>query len=106
MGLYQLPVIGGLFGNPNAANKINTIKNTAHAYQAYRPEMAQAYMNELRNRAGALNGANNAMALMYGQGAAFDPSHLNQQIMPPGMTSTGVSQSSVPSANRGGMFGG
>jgi hypothetical protein len=71
--LSKMPVVGNFFPSDEAeAHKAN-LAGAAAAYQAYRPEMAQAYTNALGNTLGAYSGIDNYIAQKYGAGAVPRP---------------------------------
>lgn len=93
-GLSGLPLVGGFFGSPADSAKQAQIANTQAMYGQYRPEMAQARMNAMRNQMGAYQGAMNALADMYGTRGS--PSVHMGNPMGPTMTQVGQGASFDP----------
>jgi hypothetical protein len=97
--LSKMPVVGNFFPSDEAeAHKAN-LAGAAAAYQAYRPEMAQAYTNALGNTLGAYSGIDNYIAQKYGAGAVPRPVIANP-LSPRAQT-----LGSVQDATRGGTAG-
>lgn len=95
-------IFGGNSGPTDQANKakLNQMQAAAQNYQAYRPEAAQARMNALSNRMQAYQGANNALASMYGAQNAQAPNQALRNPMsnsmmglPPGEANRGAAGS-------------
>src|SRR5258708_1333725 len=81
----NIPLIGSLFSNPVGENKTAEFYRNAATLNAYRPERQQGLMNTIGNRSTAYQGANNALASMYGTGGAQPPSQLMSNPMSPNM---------------------
>lgn len=114
-GMYKMPVIGGFFQDPNQIHQQQQFHQMGQNYSAYRPEQAQARMNEIRNRLGAFQGANDTLGAMMGRPGMNMGETLQNNPMGPSMMSQGVSKGAdqVPSNSMfgsgglaGGMLGG
>lgn len=102
LNMHEQPIAGQFFSDPNEEFKLQQMQNAGAAYGAYRPEVAQARMNGMRNSMSAYQPANNALAQMYGQGASVDPSQMQQNPMGPSMMQQG--QPVNPSGDGGGYL--
>lgn len=96
LGLYNMPIIGSFFQNPNETHKQHQFQQAARAYSAYRPEHAQAQMNAMGNRLSSYQGANNVLAAMMG-GRSLGHQGLMQNPMGPSMMNQGLAKN--PSNN-------
>lgn len=109
LGLYNFPVIGSLFQNPNETHKQTQFSQSGRAYSAYRPELAQARMNALGNRLSSYQGANNVLAAMMG-GRSAGGQQLMHNPMGPSMLNQGQSKnpssSGMPQQGPLGLLGG
>lgn len=109
-GMHELPIVGGLFRNPQEEFKAQQMNVAGRTMAAYRPEQAQARLNALRQASGAMQPMNNALASMYGAGATQGANPQNP--MSPRMMEMGTAgQGSDPRGpatggfNMGGMGG-
>lgn len=80
-GLSLGNVLPGFFQTPTAINKVDEFYKDADILNRYRPERAQGLLNALGNRSTAYQGAENAMASMYGSQNAQPPSQLMSNPM-------------------------
>lgn len=94
VGAHELPIVGGLFANPDEQYKQQQMNQAHQAYTAYRPEAAQARMNAMRQAGSMMQPANNALAAMYGPGATAAMPTMNP--MSPRMMGLGGPQGSGP----------
>lgn len=76
-GMHELPIVGGLFRNPQEEFKAQQMNTAARTMAAARPEMTQARLNSLRQASAAMQPVNNALATMYGPGATQAGSYQN-----------------------------
>jgi hypothetical protein len=110
LGLYNFPIIGSLFQNPNETHKQTQFSQAGRAYSAYRPELAQARMNALGNRLQSYQGANNVLAAMMGGRGGFGQNQFMSNPMGPSMLNQGQSKnpssSGMPQQGPLGMLGG
>lgn len=83
----ELPIVGGLFGNPEEEALQRQMMDNAARLRQMGPQMADARMQGLRQQLGALGPANSMLAAMYGPGAAVDMAALGQSPVPPGLFS-------------------
>lgn len=108
--LHQLPLVGSFFENPNEAFKQQQFQQAAGAYGAYRPEVAQARMNALRNSTSAFQGANDLLATMTGgKMSGVNPEQLHRNPMGPTMMTQGqnvAAQAPQGGGGLGALFGG
>lgn len=74
------------------AKKLQSMMQAGNVLGQYRPEMMNARMNALRNRMSAYQGANNALATMYGKRNAQGFGQLTQNPMSPTMAYQGNAQ--------------
>jgi hypothetical protein len=74
----QIPLFGNFIADPANEKKRGSMHNMALAYQAYRPEVAQARMQALNNQMSMFAPLNAMLGQMYGQGAQFDLSKATQ----------------------------
>lgn len=65
----QLPLVGGFFGNPAADAKVQALEDAARQYEAYRPQVAAARLNALRQALGGFGATNQMVQQMTGFGA-------------------------------------
>lgn len=90
MSLHKMPLIGNFFVNPNEQFKQEQFARGAEQIGAYRPEFAQARMNQLSNQSTAYQSANNLLGhLSGGQGGFRGGSQMFRTPMGPGMLSRG-----------------
>lgn len=90
--ISQMPLVGNFFDNPGHAASQKTWEQTAKAYQAYRPEIAQARMKTLNSQLSMFAPVNAALGQMYGQGAQFDTSAAQQSPLNNRMMDMGAPQ--------------
>ncbi len=113
MSLHKMPVIGNFFVNPNEQFKQEQFHRGAEQLGAYRPEYAQARMNQLANQSQAYQSANNLLGHMSGgQGGFHGGAQMMRTPMGPGMLSVGQPASlttphgqTVQNGNGSGMLG-
>ena len=96
MGLYNMPLIGGMFQNPMEQHQHEQMSKAAEAYTAYRPEYAQARMNALANQMSTMQGAQNAMNRVYGSAGDVPTMQALRNPMGPSMMQQGAA---MPSQN-------
>ena len=102
--LSYLPGLGVLFPSDEAeAHKANLAAQAA-AYNAYRPELAQASQNALANSLAAYSGYRNFLAAKYGPGAV--PGSALQTPMSPRMMNIGSSTYGGRGGSLGDILGG
>lgn len=89
MSMHKMPIIGNFFVNPEEQFKQEQFHRGAEQLGAYRPEYAQARMNQLSNQSTAFQGANNLLGHMSGGQGGFHPSQMFRAPMGPGMLSVG-----------------
>lgn len=109
VSMHKMPLIGAFFQNPQEQFKQEQFHQAGQSYGAYRPEVAQARMNALRNASSAFQGANDALATMYGRGASVNPAQMFRSPMSPTMMTQGQSVTQDPGgfgASAANMFGG
>lgn len=112
MGLYNMPIIGSFFQNPNEIHQQQQMQAMGQTYGQYRPEMAQAQMNAMNGSMQAMSPYNNAMAMMYGPGFQQSPqiqNPMSDRMM--GMGNPAMPGQQVPQGGEGsggpmGMLGG
>jgi len=98
--LNSIPIVGGLFGDPAAKNKQQTMYDTAKAYQAERPEQIQARMNAANMQLQNLQGAADVLSASSGK-----PTAAASAQNPFGPSAQSVGQPK-PSQGGGGILGG
>jgi|GEM_PF-5081953 len=87
MGLHNVPLVGGLFENPEEENLQQSMEQARQAYAQYRPMAEQARLNALAQTASLFQPVNRALGEMYGPGAQM--SMPVQSPLPEGMTGVG-----------------
>lgn len=102
LALSKLPIIGGLFPSAEDSFKQQQMQQAGREYSAYRPELAQARENVMRQKVMAMQPMNNAMGAMYGPGAQMDTSQMFQSPMSARMGGIGSSLG-MPGGGGGGM---
>jgi hypothetical protein len=105
VSLDKLPLIGNFFPSPQEQFQKQQLNAAAKAYDAYRPEAAQAGINALQQQLGAYQGVNNAMGQMYGPSAQQNFRQLSQNPMSGHMMRIG-SQYTGPSPNSQNVYSG
>lgn len=116
LSMHKMPIIGNMFVNPEEQFKQQQFARGAEHLGAYRPEYAQARMNQLSNQSTAFQSANNLLGHMSGGQGGFRPTQMFRTPMGPGMLSVGqpaslttphgqVAQNGNGSGMMGALFG-
>lgn len=90
LSLYNMPVIGSFFQNPNEQHQREQMSRSAEAFSQYRPEYAQARMNALANQMSVMQPVQNALTRMYGNAGALNTGQALTNPMGPSMMQQGV----------------
>ncbi len=93
---HRLPIVGAFFGNPAEQHQMQQMDMAARTYGAYRPEMAQAQMNSLRNLGSIYQGTNNLLATAGGGQGGVNMGQAYQSPMGPTMMQQGQPMSQQP----------
>ena len=95
--MHRIPIIGSFFGNPMEQHQLQQMDMAGRTYGAYRPEMAQAQMNALRNLGSMYQGTNNLLATATGgMGGGVNMGQAYQNPMGPTMMKQGQPMSQPP----------
>ena len=106
-GMHELPIVGGLFRNPQEEFKAAQMNTAGRVMSAYRPEQAQARLNALRQSMAAMQPMNNALASMYGAGAtaqARTHNPMSPRMMEMGTANQGKDPRGPATGGAGGMM--
>lgn len=103
LSLNKLPIIGNFVQNPQEQFKLAQMQEQGRQYGAYRPELAQARLNVMRQRSLGMQPMNNAMAQMYGPGAQMNTAGMFQNPMSQRMM--GLGNVKPPGMGQGGGGG-
>ena len=87
--LYNLPIVGSLFPNPNEERLQRQMALAARNYAAYRPEAMQARQGALNTRLMPYQGPANLLTAMSGGTQPFDASGFSRPPFGPGAMTTG-----------------
>lgn len=74
----ELPIVGGLFGNPEFEKYQQALAQNAQMLQAYRQPAMEARGQAFQQQLGALSPANQMLGAMYGPAAMVDLEALGQ----------------------------
>lgn len=105
----KMPLFGQFFQNPDEEQMKRKMADAAMLLEAYRPMMADAQNQGLQQQMSLWRPANNAMAEMYGPGAAQDLGAATQQLGSNEMRTMGIAepfQEAGKGQKRGSKIGG
>ena len=95
-GMHDMPLIGNFFQNPDEQHQAQQFHTAALNNAAYRPELANAYMNALRNRSSLYQGLNDSLEEWYGPQAGVNVSQMYANPMSPRMQQLGAPRDAQP----------